>query len=364
MRLPGEAHDTIVGFSHYLPLSLLPDDFWTEMGISPSFRMTDGLNNEIPIHVVDLDVVGKTGALWFRYDKANTHHAFFIHYASPTSVGFDHGGPYGSMAVWSNYNEAITLNEDFADGQVLNHVNAGVGIPYSNDATFVGNQVDSVLEMKANRFFATKENRVSFGSGTYDIHITPMTFIFLFKLVEIPSGIEHMFGNWRNLVGQNPYRVVITPDQLGIQFGQLGLGGGNFTGFGEFADMAVDTWFLGVLCYNFDLGVVEIDINRINRNLDWPQADAIYDNESAVRTVGGLGSNSSNMILSALLTYTGYLNKEQRDVIFDNYFEPEDFWRIMAVPGQAMTFASPIEENVCFSSRMEKNLCFSSHIKP
>jgi hypothetical protein len=93
----------LTDFPVYFDLSILPDIFWENVNVDGSdIRITNwDMNTEVPIEVVAIDTVAKTGELWFKGDVSSTVDTnFYIYYGNPSAVAYSATDTYGSQNVW------------------------------------------------------------------------------------------------------------------------------------------------------------------------------------------------------------------------------------------------------------------------
>lgn len=361
-RLEIADHPDIPDYPHYFPLSLLPDRFWDSMAVNPVIRVSDGAWNEFPYHLAQIDIPGKTGALFFRDDKAQTLKAYFIHFGSESPVANYSSGPLAPGQVWSGFRDAILLNEDPATDTIVNWANADEG---TWTGTPAGKTVTtSPLEMTAIRFDPDDEDVLEFGTPTFQKFTDDVTILFMFKFGTLSRDEwEFFFGNYSATsdlppIGSQPWRVALHVPENSLNIA-VELDSGN--SLVESSDITYDEnhsqqfendWILAAIGYGIGPGQVEIDINMEALPMIADEGFVPTDLNGS-RYVGGNPAATTDTALAMILVMDGKLDKDQRDVFYRNLFQASSFWEV--VPDQL--------SDVCFRSPMEKNVCFSSHIK-
>ncbi len=366
VRQTSPDHDTIAGFPHYFPLSFLPADFWTAMEANPVLRVTNAGGKQLPVHVIDMDVVYQKGALWFPAAKTPGKRVFYIHYesedAEPQLTGL-----YGTEAVWTAFTDVVHANEypsDLELSYMANAVNGDQGLIQGSPSNFW--TIDSQLEQNAHHFTnAFGSNTVEWGAGTFDKWATPRTFFFLIKFLDV-TGKSSIFKNWtEDSVGNQAFSLDVgfaaDPNEsfIGFELGQNGVAIYNTTNEGELADLVADTWYLVAIKYDQGANGVEIDIQKTTRGLYPGEETGAFpaDANSPVRILWGGESAGDDFALSSIMWFDGALAKAQRDVFFDNWMTPGDFWLVQDLE------TGPDKKNICFSSHQNSEICFTSKLK-
>lgn len=367
VRSASPVHDNIVGFPHYFPLSFMPADFWPAVMANPAIRVTNAGGKQLPIHVIDLDPVYEKGSLWFRAGKNSGPRVFYVHYESDDAE-VQLTGPYGTQAVWSSFADVVHFNEgssDLGESYAANSVNGNLGL--INGTPFNMWNIDSLLEQRANRFInAFGSNNVEFGAGTFDTFTSPRTWLFLLKVHDGVQTKKTLFQNANDdLEEMSPFKMNFRwgpnpgTTYVGLDIGQ-GDGVGAYTGEGAMDDLVSDEWYVFAIRYTLGAGGVQVDVNKVARVMEAGQDVGVWPTHqnAAIRTVGGsFPSDLHNVTVSALLAYDGDLAKAQRDVFFDNWMTPAEFWTVEEVE------VVEDKKNICLSSHIEKDACFASNLK-
>lgn len=333
LATPGELDD----YPHYLPLSLLPDDFWdTTDGV---LRVTDSNGNEIPHSLVFIDIPNKKGVLFFKHRKLETSKKIQIRY----SAGLSQHSPYstfGSTNVWTSFDDVI-LHEVHDGLMMKNHKNDyRAGLPYLYTQSLPG--IQGLFEM----------NSVEFGEGIFFGGIkqvnwrneflefsTPKTFLFAFKCTQAPgSSGANLFSNYYSAIeGLYSFDITKTGSEYFLTF-NVGTNGPNTTyktNVGEFTDFAIDTWFFVAVRLQSGANGIEVDINGTSRALNY--TTGIYPDQGPLETEAhtprtGIAhlTDATQLYgtISAIWIYDGALTKAQRDIFYLNWTDPGSFWTL------------------------------------
>lgn len=103
----------------YVDLSFLGDTFWSGVqSDGRDIRVTTNNGTELPIDLVEIDTVAKTGELYFLAPtlSQNDDTVFYLHFDNPAATAYAVTDQYGANAVWVNYEAVYHFNEDPAVG--------------------------------------------------------------------------------------------------------------------------------------------------------------------------------------------------------------------------------------------------------
>lgn len=109
----------ILGYPVYVDLSSMPATFFSHVNSNGSdIRVYKSNNSErVPVEVVAIDTVAKTGELYFKGDISPFSDTdFYIWYGNPSAVALPRTHTYGSDNVWgSNAKLILHLNGNYLD---------------------------------------------------------------------------------------------------------------------------------------------------------------------------------------------------------------------------------------------------------
>lgn len=359
---------TFADFPHYFPLSFLPDSFWDYVDPGPIIRVTDQYMQEVPFQVVDFDAEAKTGALWFKGGVNASAKSWYVHWSTETEAAYESTDPFGSLNVWTGFRDVLHLNElpnDTDPAFARNSANGAIGNLNANPLN--STPIDSAIEQNALYFTdQDADNTREFSDPTFDKWTTPVTFLFLVKFladdVDLAGGRNAVIINnyTKNLQGFRAFTFsfvfepVPTGSYIFFEFGDSGLSPyGNSTAESELDDIVADAWYLVAVKFSAGADGVQIDVNKISRAMTEGEDVGVYpvDADSTVRTVG-LSGNAIKTALSALMIYNGGLEKEHRDLFFDNWINPDEFWDVDMLVGPLVCVESQIDEEECLNSQI------------
>jgi len=115
----GVVDEDLAEYPVYVDLSLLGDGFWTGVqSDGRDIRVTTDDGTELPIDLVEINSVAKTGELHFLAPlvDSNSDTVFYIHFNNPAAVLYSADDEYGTNAVWVNYEAVYHFNENPAIG--------------------------------------------------------------------------------------------------------------------------------------------------------------------------------------------------------------------------------------------------------
>lgn len=358
--------DTLAGYPHYFPLSMLSTVFWDNVNVDDDgnliIRVTDQYMQEVPFHVVTFDQDAKTGALWFKGDVTENAKSWYIHFDTETGEAYAPGDTYGSDNVWAELRDAILLNENPETDTFKNHATGEVG-NYEGNPT--GKSVPSLLEQQAVQFLNDDSDSVFFpGPDTFAKFTGPVTFIFMVGAVDLSKvDFEFLFGNftpgaitppvWK------PWRVGFwlpeTPPYEGVH---LAVMIDNEDAIFPTVDLIYDEqhsdffeteWSIFSITFNNVADGVQADWNGEAYSMP-PDAAVFPTLPNGDRRVGGDGQNSISAKLSTVLVFNGAMTRAQRNVFNLNWRTPADFWTVNMLQDPTVCVESQIDEEECLNS--------------
>lgn len=201
----------------YLDLADMPADFWNHVqsdGGDLRIALDDGAT-EVPLEVVNIDTVNKTGEVHFKYAgtlSSSVDNTFRVYYGNTGASGYADSATYGTENVWTN---------GFAAVYHMNQADVADSTANGNDGTAVGNpQVVNGTTGKAVKFDGT--NWISLGT------IGPSSSLYM-------AGSDVTISVWLNqdMGGDDFQRVIEKSD------------GGGFasSGYGVWIDRTGDNTF-------------------------------------------------------------------------------------------------------------------------
>jgi hypothetical protein len=101
--------EDLVDYPVYVNLAHLGSDFWSGVqSDGRDIRVTTDTGVELPIDLVEINTVAKTGELHFLATQvsATTDTVFYIHFNNPSATAYSATDQYGAQAVWVDY-EAV-----------------------------------------------------------------------------------------------------------------------------------------------------------------------------------------------------------------------------------------------------------------
>ena len=107
--------EDLTNYPVYINLADLGDTFWSNVqSDGRDIRVTTNKGIELPIDLVEINAVAKTGELHFLASNisSNENTAFYIHFGNPSATAYAQSDEYGANAVWIGYEAVYHFNED------------------------------------------------------------------------------------------------------------------------------------------------------------------------------------------------------------------------------------------------------------
>ncbi|MCE2929092.1 MAG: DUF2341 domain-containing protein [Candidatus Caenarcaniphilales bacterium] len=141
--LAAKVNGDLENFPVYVNLDHLPNSFFSTVDANGAdIRITTNDHiTQVPFELVELDIVNRTGELWFRADyiSSTTDTNFYLWYGNPNASAYTRDNQFGSENVWSNgYVGVWHLSED----PTTNIIDS---TSYQNNGSQIGSMTNSDL---------------------------------------------------------------------------------------------------------------------------------------------------------------------------------------------------------------------------
>lgn len=99
----GAQSETLSNFPVYVNLANLPSSWWSSVSSIDQIRVRNSADGYVPYHVAGVNIVSKTGGLWFKGTLSSTQSTVFKVVVTLDTAANPASGTYGSNTVWSDY---------------------------------------------------------------------------------------------------------------------------------------------------------------------------------------------------------------------------------------------------------------------